>query len=863
MVNKGLNKEEVINNRKKYGTNEINIQKRKKFLGLLLESLGDPIIKILLIALAVKTVFLFKDFDFYETIGIFIAILLATFISTISEYGSEKAFIKLQEEASKIKSRVRRDGKIQEIDTSEVVVGDIVILETGDKIPADGILLKGSLSVDESILNGESKESKKESYQKGSIKNNYQLYRGTTIYSGLGEMEVSKVGVDTLYGKLALELGEKEPISPLKSRLTDLAKIISKLGYIGAILVTIAYLYSKIVMENNYDLLLIKETLTNFHQMADYLIYALTLSVTIIVVAVPEGLPMMITLVLSSNMKRMLKSNVLVRKLVGIETAGNINVLLTDKTGTLTKGKLEVVQVLNGNLDSLNLQEIKKSSLYYDSLYYNNDSSFTDDLKVIGGNITDQAILKYVGENKVKKNIFKKKQFNSQDKYSSVTLNDNMLITYFKGASEVLLPCCTKYFNGREELPLTNKNAIVNKIQEVTKTGVRVLLLAYKKGMDSLNNLVFQGLIFLKDDLREEARKGVSLIKEAGIQVVMITGDAKETALSIAKEVGIYQDNNDLVLTSLELNKLSDKELISKLPNLKVVARALPMDKSRLVKLFQSKNLIVGMTGDGVNDAPALKKANIGFSMGTGTEVSKEASDIVILDNNILSISKAILYGRTIFKSIRKFIIYQLSVNATALILSIVGPFIGVTSPITIVQMLWLNMIMDTFAALAFSFEPALLEYMNEPPKKMNEPIINSYMYNEIILTALYSSTLCILFLKLPIIHHYFRIGNNNKYLMTAYFAMFIFIGIFNSFNARTYRINIFANILKNKIYLLVIGFIIIVQIYLIYFGGDLFRTYGLTAKEFFIILIMALSVWPVDALRKIILKKLNKERSV
>ena len=863
MVNKGLNKEEVINNRKKYGTNEINIQKRKKFLGLLSESLGDPIIKILLIALAVKTVFLFKDFDFYETIGIFIAILLATFISTISEYGSEKAFIKLQEEASKIKSRVRRDGKIQEIDTSEVVVGDIVILETGDKIPADGILLKGSLSVDESILNGESKESKKESYQKGSIKNNYQLYRGTTIYSGLGEMEVSKVGVDTLYGKLALELGEKEPISPLKSRLTDLAKIISKLGYIGAILVTIAYLYSKIVMENNYDLVLIKETLTNFHQMADYLIYALTLSVTIIVVAVPEGLPMMITLVLSSNMKRMLKSNVLVRKLVGIETAGNINVLLTDKTGTLTKGKLEVVQVLNGNLDSLNLQEIKKSSLYYDSLYYNNDSSFTDDLKVIGGNITDQAILKYVGENKVKKNIFKKKQFNSQDKYSSVTLNDNMLITYFKGASEVLLPCCTKYFNGREELPLTNKNNIINKIQEVTKTGVRVLLLAYKKGMDSLNNLVFQGLIFLKDDLREEARKGVSLIKEAGIQVVMITGDAKETALSIAKEVGIYQDSNDLVLTSLELNKLSDKELISKLPNLKVVARALPMDKSRLVKLFQSKNLIVGMTGDGVNDAPALKKANVGFAMGTGTEVSKEASDIVILDNNILSISKAILYGRTIFKSIRKFIIYQLSVNATALILSIVGPFIGVTSPITIVQMLWLNMIMDTFAALAFSFEPALLEYMNEPPKKMNEPIINSYMYNEIILTALYSSTLCILFLKLPIIHHYFRIGNNNKYLMTAYFAMFIFIGIFNSFNARTYRINIFANILKNKIYLLVIGFIIIVQIYLIYFGGDLFRTYGLTAKEFFIILIMALSVWPVDALRKIILKKLNKERSV
>ena len=329
------------------------------------------------------------------------------------------------------------------------------------------------------------------------------------------------------------------------------------------------------------------------------------------------------------------------------------------------------------------------------------------------------------------------------------------------------------------------------------------------------------------------------------------------------ESLGSLFDENDLVLTSKELNELSDDLLLEKLDNLKVVSRALPSDKTRLVKLYQKKDLIVGMTGDGVNDAPALKNADVGFSMGSGSEVSKEASDIIILDNNILSISKAILYGRTIFKSIRKFIIYQLSVNATALILSIIGPFIGVTTPITIVQMLWLNMIMDTLSALAFSYEPALLEYMMEPPKKKNEKIINSYMYNEIILTAIYSSLLCILFLKLPIVREYFRTNNNNKYLMTAYFAMFIFIGIFNSFNARTYRINIFSNILKNKIYLIIISFIIIVQIYLIYFGGDLFRTYGLTAKEFLIILLISLSVWPVDGIRKLILKKLNLERNV
>ena len=861
-MDKGLTSEEVNKSKLEFGTNELEIKRQKKFLNLLLESLGDPIIKILLIALAVKTIFLFKDFDFYETIGIFIAILLATFISTISEYGSEKAFTKLQEDSLKLKSKVRRDGCVQEILISEIVKNDLVILETGDKIPADGVLIKGYLEVDESMLNGETKEAKKYSLT-GKMNDNNKLYRGTTIYSGYGEMQVLNIGSSTLYGKIALELTEKEPTSPLKTRLVDLAKIISKIGYIGAILVTLAYLYSKIVISNNYDLVLIKETITNFRLMADYLIYSLTLSVTIIVVAVPEGLPMMITLVLSSNMKKMLKENVLVRKLVGIETAGNINVLLTDKTGTLTKGKLEVISVLDSNLKELKLNEVKKNKLYFDSMYYNNDSSFNEK-EIVGGNITDKAILKYIGNtSSLKKNIINKKHFDSTSKYSSVSIKDNNLITYFKGASEVLIPKCNKYLVNNQERILVNKYFIEEKIKEITKKGIRVLAIAYKNGNEELSDLVFLGLILLKDELRNEAKKGVNLIKSASIKVVMITGDAKETAKNIATEVGILDNENDLVLTSKELNELSDDLLLEKLDNLKVVSRALPSDKTRLVKLYQKKDLIVGMTGDGVNDAPALKNADVGFSMGSGSEVSKEASDIIILDNNILSISKAVLYGRTIFKSIRKFIIYQLSVNATALILSIIGPFIGVSTPITIVQMLWLNMIMDTLSALAFSYEPALLEYMMEPPKKKNEKIINSYMYNEIILTAIYSSLLCILFLKLPIVHEYFRTNNNNKYLMTAYFAMFIFIGIFNSFNARTYRINIFSNILKNKIYLIIISFIIIVQIYLIYFGGDLFRTYGLTAKEFLIILLISLSVWPVDGIRKLIIKKLNLERNV
>jgi len=381
---------------------------------------------------------------------------------------------------------------------------------------------------------------------------------------------------------------------------------------------------------------------------------------------------------------------------------------------------------------------------------------------------------------------------------------------------------------------------------------MRVISLA--KGNELNDNLTFIGFIILKDELRKEAKEGIKLIKNAGINIIMITGDAKDTAKNIASELNIITSNNDLILTSDELSKM-DNEDIKKIANkLKVVARALPQDKSRLVTILQEMNFIVGMTGDGVNDAPALKKSNVGFSMGSGTEVAKEASDIVILDNNILSISKAILYGRTTFKSIRKFVTYQLTVNMTALFLSIVGSFIGVTTPITIIQMLWLNMIMDTFAGLAFSYEAPLKYYMDHKPLKIDEPIINKYMYSQIIFLSLYSALLCILFLKLPIIKTFIR--SDYKHFMTSYFALFIFIGIFNAFNARTERLNILSNILKNKIFLIIFFFIITVQIFLIYNGHDLFRTYGLKLFELLFVIILSFSVIPIDFIRKIILKK-------
>jgi calcium-translocating P-type ATPase len=853
----GLTQVEVEKNRKLYGNNSITDSEHNSFFKLLLESLGDPIIKILLVALAIKVVFLFKDFDYFETLGILIAIFLASFISTISEYGSEAAFRRLQEESSKIKVKVIRDNILKEIPIEEVVVKDIVVLGSGDKIPADGYIIKGELSVDESSLNGEAKEAKKyPPINSNNILDKNKVMRGSVVYNGNAYMLVTEVGDKTIYGALAREVSEEPPTSPLKIRLTGLAKLISRLGYIGAALVTISYLFSVIVIDNNFDVNLILKTITDFHVMFNHLIYALTLSVTIIVVAVPEGLPMMITLVLSSNMKRMLKNNVLVRRLVGIETAGSINVLLTDKTGTLTKGHLEVSEVITGdNTHFRSKKDIKIYSNYYEKLYeclfYNNESVFNNEGIPTGGNLTDKACLNFIGQdNNIKRRIVEKVPFNSQDKFSKTKLDNGYV--YVKGAIERLLPNIVYYLNKMgEEKVILNKKIITKTIDILTKKGIRVLALCYEKN----SSLVLIGLVAIKDELRNEAKEGVSLIKSAGINMIMITGDAKNTAMAIASDVGLL-DNDSIVLTSDEISKLSDEDLKKCVSRLRVVARALPTDKSRLVRILEEMDLIVGMTGDGVNDAPALKKANVGFAMGSGTEVAKEASDIVILDDNILSISKAILYGRTIFKSIRKFIIYQLTVNMCALILSIIGPFIGINTPITIIQMLWLNMIMDTFAGLAFSFEPALESFMHEPPKSKDEPIVNSYMIGEVLFTGLYSAIICILFLKLPIVREFIRTGENYKYLMTAYFALFIFIGVFNAFNARSERINILANLKKNKVFIVIIAFILLVQVYLIYNGGELFRTYGLTAKEFFIVLLLALTVFPVDFLRKIYLRK-------
>ena len=702
-----------------------------------------------------------------------------------------------------------------------------------------------------------------ESYEKCKSLND-TVYMGSIVTEKSAMIEVTCVGEKTFYGKIANDIQEKTIESPLKTRLRDLAKDISKFGYFAAVLVLISYMYNALIVVNDFDL----NKILTFKNFFPHLIYGVTLSVAVIVMAVPEGLPMMITLVLSSNMKRMINRNVLVRKLVGIETSGSLNILFTDKTGTLTEGKLSVTSFMTPEFKNYkSIEQINKNNSLKDiinlSLVYNNSSFFTGN-KIEGGNSTERAILSfYKNDDRSRFKILDSKEFDSKNKYSWVDTNYNGKTVFFKGAYELILNKSLWYLTdtGKKRV-LINKEKIQKYIESEMLKGKRVLAIAMSNSTN-FDSLCLIGFVFLKDNIRKETVSAIRAIKSSGIQVVMVTGDSKQTAMAIARETKILDGPTDIILTSEEFNKMTDEYLMNILPNLKVLSRALPQDKNRLVKISQAKGLIVGMTGDGVNDASALKKADVGFSLGSGTEVAKETSDIVLLDDNIASITTAILYGRTIFKSIRKFVIFQLTVNVSAVLLSVIGPFIGVLSPVTVVQMLWINMVMDTLAGLAFAFEPALKEYMYEKPKNRNEKIINKYMKNQIILNSAYTCAISIFFLKSSFIKSIYRYDPNNKYLMTAFFGLFIFLAIFNAVNARTYRINTFANLFKNRVFIFVLLFIAVVQIVLIYYGGDIFRATGLTKYEFEIMLLLAFTVIPFDFIRKIILKKRNIVREI
>ncbi len=855
---KGLSRQEVEASREKYGSNSLKKEKRKGFLGRFLSNMSDPIIRVLLIAVFLEVVFTLGKCNWFEVGGMVMAVLIATGVSTISEMGSEKAFENIERLEAEQNARVLRDGKIQSISINDIVVGDIIYLSGGGKIPADARVISGKVSVDQSALNGESIEVQKDAKSDTGawdLSNNSRVFRGSFIENGEAIAKVGRVGESTYYGMVAKDVQAETRQSPLKRRLSHLASQISKIGYVLAIVVAVAYLFNMIVINNGFDMQNIVAYLRDTKTLLMTLLNAFTLMITVIVVAVPEGLPMMITVVLSANMKKMISDKVLVKKLVGIETAGSMNILFTDKTGTVTEGRPDIYEIITYSGTYHTERELRQSGRVYELLNlnakYNTDTKGVGNTKT-GGNSTDQRLFEYFKDVKNEEyKVVDYRGFTSESKSSTVTIiGKNEKLTLHKGAPERILPLCNSIVSCEGKCIASDLQTMRRAYFERAERGERVIAVACDDGGGALALIA---LVVLKDKIRSGVKTSVAKMHSAGIMVVMVTGDSIKTASAIARECGILSGSSrEMVIDSETLNKMSDSEVKANLDRIKVIARALPQDKTRLVRLSQELDLVVGMTGDGINDAPSLKLADVGFAMGSGTDIAKNAGDIVILDNSFSALERTVLYGRTIFKSIRKFITFQLVMNLTACGVSLIGQFIGVETPITIIQMLWINIIMDTLGGLAFAGEPALDYYMQEKPKRRDEPILDKKMLKNVALRGAFTLCLCTLFLSLGIFKDIFGYYSDSTRFLTAFYALFIFCGLINSFLARSERFNILSNISKNKPFLFIMLLIFSVQLCMIYFGGALFRTVPLSINEILITLLLSFLVLLFDIIKRV-----------
>ncbi len=874
---KGLNKDQVEQSRKLHGDNIIHEAEQETFWDKFKGAFDDPMIKLLLVIAAIMAIMAVMGYaEFGEIIGIVISVLLVTGISAKTEIASDNEYRKLKDSTKKEVCKVHRDGKVVEVEINELVVGDLVILQSGDKVPADGYLYQGELRVDNSALNGEAEECRKvavsdfKAYKElamtadvtgDTFVDAHSLFRGAVVFNGEGIMEITKVGMKTMMGAMAEDMADDEVESPLKVKLAKLASQISMFGYIGSVVIALALLAHKVVIAGGFADYFANGGVMVFKDVLE----AIMLAVVIVVMAVPEGLPLMIAIVLMRNTAKMLQNNVLVRKPIGIETAGSLNILFSDKTGTITKGELEVVEFFDGNLKDSYKDGSKIKEMMALCIGKNTGSMFDANGKVIGGNATDKALLNFLTQAEMNKledlKVEKSQGFNSANKYSASQLSGK---TVYKGAPERLLTKATKMLDENGNVVAIDKKKINDKIDRLAERAMRVLSFAYSESElieDTLpDDLVMVGFVGIRDDVRPEAKQAIKEVQNAGVQVVMITGDRKETAVAIAKEAGLLNSKSDVALTSEELNKMSDKEVKAILPNLKVIARALPTDKSRMVKLAQELNLVCGMTGDGVNDAPALKRADVGFAMGSGTDVAKEAGAIVILDDNFKSIENAILYGRTIYNNILKFIKFQLTINVGAVAVCAIAPFFGIEEPLKITHILWINLVMDGLGALALGSEPALKKYMLEKPKSRTQSIVSAKMMNQILFAGAWVAVLSFAFLKAPFFINMFA---NTEEHMTAYFSMFVLCAVFNGFNVRSNTINIFEHIKENMSFLKVMGVIVIVQAALTLVGGELFSCTPITVKHWLVIIAMAFTIIPVDMIRKVIFNSLDKEKDL
>ena len=849
----GLNSSQVEASRKAHGSNVIPDSEPTTFWAEFKDALGDPMIKILM-AIAALMIGLFVlgdnclkvipgiDQGIFEPIGTLIAVFLVATISAKTAVGSDQKYRDLKSRSEKDKVKVIRDGKTQVIDADDIVVDDIVLLQSGDKIPADGTLIDGKLKVNNAALNGETEEAKKTGDEKSHIPETLtgdtfvdksSLFRGAIVTDGEGYMRVEAVGLATMMGKMAEEMNGEQVDSPLKVKLAKLANQISVFGYISAALIVILYLTMGIVHAGGFA-----PFFTNWQGLVHTIVQAANLAILIIVCAVPEGLPLMISLVLMQNTSKMLDHNVLVRKAQGIETAGSLNILFSDKTGTITKGHLEVVNLFDGAGAETNPSEALAKCII------KNTQAVISDGKVIGGNMTDQALMSYVLTKNIAEpnvTVTKEQGFNSANKFSQAQLSDKTLV--YKGAPERLLPNCTKYVAADGTIKDFDINQLNPKIDEMANKAMRMLAFAYKEDAtlkeDKIQeDLVLVGIAAIRDDVRPEARDAIAEVNRAGIQVVMITGDRLETAVAIAKDANLLDkdatilteenkeamlekysatktstDKHGIAVSSAMLGTLTDDEIKILVSGIRVIARALPTDKSRMVRICQEMGLVCGMTGDGVNDSPALKAADVGFAMGSGTEAAKEAGDLVIIDDNFKSIKDAILFGRTIYHNILKFVRFQLSMNVLAVLATLFSPILGLNAPLTVVMLLFVNLCCDSLASLMFGPEPALEKYMDEKPRNRTESIVSAKMLINIILTSVWLAAVGFVMM-------FKNVDALTVYQMQAmYFVFYIWGSLFNGFQCRSDGFDIFVGIKDNKNFIKIPLIIVVAQAAIICVG--------------------------------------------
>ena len=839
------------------------------------------------------------------------AVFLATFVATYSEFKNEASFQELQEKASRSQNNVFRNGELLKVSVADIVVNDLVLLQAGDKIPADGTLVAGEVQVNQASLSGEREELKKRVFDlKGAfqfpsdpseadIGGPFSCFRGTVVDDGEAVMRVCSTGENTYYGKMQKDLFEKdERLSPLQVKLTALADGISMLGYVGATFIALSFLFKQFVMDNGFSWSRMITYLGHWEVALHDVVTAVILGIIIVVVAVPEGLPMMIAIVLSLNMRKLLAGNVLVRKLLGIETAGSMNLLFADKTGTITRGFFSPTMFVSGDVSSYNdfgAMPTPLASLYALAVREASSAVIGPNGEAVGGNSSDRALLSFLDNTaqheRLDSSIVSEILFNSERKFGAARLrvqtkmtgdilsnsipgfasNEHHEISVVKGAPEMLFENCTSHY-GRDGSRVPAKNglgALMQTLDEHSKTGLRFIGIAITE--EDLRdgalpgNLCLIGIIGLLDEIRPEAKHAMEEARTAGIKVIMMTGDRKETAESVAEAIGLLKGSvgdSSQVVTSAQLALMGDDQIKLRLPTLSVIARARPTDKSRLVKLAQEMGLVVGMTGDGVNDSIALKHADVGFAMGSGAEVAKEAADIVILDDNIASIMQSSRYGRTIYKSIQCFITFQSTVNLSSALLTAIGPFLGVDFALTLTQLLWVNLVMDTLAALAFGGEAARSRTMREKPIARDAPIITPLMWTAIFFNGLMSAALCLAFMTWDPIREIFSRtvpgARDDIVYLTAFFAFFIFSNTFAGFSLRVPdSLNLGDHLMKNRGFLIVMVVIFGVQISFSALFGTALRTVALSFSEWLTVIAMSAIMIPLDLIRKIVVFRL------